>query len=394
MGMFKRAAARGIAHELVRSGQCSFPSKQAMDAAADAIADAAPGMPEVTPPEGHSPEHVALVANKLIEMAHELMASAGPQGAPAAAEVAKTSAAADYETLASDVAVECMDKAAAEVKQAGSLMHGGDKQNTPAAAAKENEVAALDAKQRAQGKHLVGVGSTQMHTESGAIGDLGKHPEQPSNTVSGANSLSKAAYERIIYKHAQALMKGGDKQNTPAAAAKTNDVAALDQAQRPQGKYLVGQGNANIDVPNEAHVGREHPATVQPKNKAVGSNSVTQASKMAGLSEDEQAYLSLFQKTAADVAAYLPAALTDDAKIAALQRMVPMSTQERQAELDRLYKSASTLPEALADLKADEPKEKKKKDETPEAEGAAEESKKESALLTQIRGIAAGTKTL
>ena len=93
MGLFKRAAARGIAHELVRTGVCSFPSKYAMDGAADAVADASPGLPEMSPPEGHDPEHVAAVANKLIQIAQELMQSAGPSGPPGAEDVAKMSSA-------------------------------------------------------------------------------------------------------------------------------------------------------------------------------------------------------------------------------------------------------------------------------------------------------------
>ena len=37
--LFKRAAVRGVAHELVTKGLCEFPSKEAMDTAADAVAD-------------------------------------------------------------------------------------------------------------------------------------------------------------------------------------------------------------------------------------------------------------------------------------------------------------------------------------------------------------------
>lgn len=394
MALFKRAAVRGIAHELVRNGLCSFPSKFAMDAAADAVADATPPeMPEVTPDQGHDPEQVAMVANKLIEIAHELMAHAGAGGPAGAEEVAKTSSAQDYDSVAYAAAVECMDKAAAEVKQGGALMHGGDAQNTPADAAKHDEVAALDAKQRPPGKHVVGVGNTAMSTASGEIGTQSSHPESPSNSPGGTNSLHKAAYEAVIRKYAQALMKGGDKQNTPAAAAKHNDVAALDLSRRPQGKYLVGQGNANIDVPQDAHIGREHPATEPPKNKATGSNSVTQASKVAGLSDEEQAYLDLFSKTAADVGSFLPKSLSEEQKVAALQRMIPMDHTARQAELDKLYKSASSLPEALAEIK--EEKKDEKKDAKPEGEASEEspvEEKKESSLLERIRNVAAAAR--
>lgn len=397
MGLFKRAAARGIATELVRTGMCSFPSKTAMDEAADAVADAAPPeMPEVAPPEGHKPDDVAMIANQLIQLAQQLMASAGPQGPAGAEDVAKMSAADDYDTLASNVAVECMDKAAAEAKIASGLMHGGDAQNTPEAASSTNEVAELDKKQRPQGKYLEGVGKTTHNTEGGAIGDLSKNPVQPSNSVSGTNSVNKAAaYSAIIQKFAGALIKGGDKGNTPAQAAATNEVAKLDLKQRPAGKYLVGQGNANIDVPNEAHIGREHAATVMPSNTPGGSNSVTQASKM---SSDQEMYLDLFNKTAADVGPSLPGQLTQDQKIAAIQRMIPMSRDERQLELNELYKSAGALPEALKaviegkkdgdkDEKKDVGEEKKEKKDD-DKDSKMPEAKKESSLLAKIKAAA------
>lgn len=417
MALFKRAAVRGIAHELVRTGVCSFPSKLAMDGAADAVADAPQGpaaaMPEMSPPEGHDPEQVAAVANKLIEIAHELMqhASGGGEGAapglppgappPEAEALSKESAASDYDTLAYNAAVECMDKAAAEVKQASGLMHGGDAQNTPAAAVSAgSEVAKLDAKQRPDGKYHDGRAKTQLDTQPGAIGDLSKNPVQPSNTVSGTNSVNKnAAYEAIIAKYAGALMKGGDKQNTPAAAAAAgNEVAKLDNAQRPQGKYLVGQGKANFTTPAGAHIGIEEKQPVQPSNTVSGSNSIIAASKAASdLSTDEQAYLELFQKTAADVGPHLPKTLSEEEKVAALQRMIPMSHEGRQAELDALYKAASMPPalaaaledkgESKSEKKDDDKKDEKKDDDDKKAPPF--ESKKESSLLTAIRNVAA-----
>ncbi len=164
MGLFKRAAVRGVAHELVRSGTISFPSKQAMDEAADAVADSpvTGGMPEMSGEGGHSPEELAAAANKLMEIAHALMEQAGaaapgspaaggpptppgaevppppsPEAAKEAAELTKIAAESDYETVASDVALACMEKAAAEVKQAagGALIHGGDKGNDASQAA-------------------------------------------------------------------------------------------------------------------------------------------------------------------------------------------------------------------------------------------------------------------
>src|SRR4051812_4847909 len=84
--LFKRAAVRGIAHELVARGVAQFPTKEAMEAAADAVADgpvAAP-MPEASPEQGHDPQQVVAVAQKLIQIGEALMQqAAGAGGAPA-----------------------------------------------------------------------------------------------------------------------------------------------------------------------------------------------------------------------------------------------------------------------------------------------------------------------
>lgn len=207
MGLFKRAAARGVAHELVRRGVVSFPSKEAADEAADAVADAMPdagpqgGMPEVSGDQGHSPEEIAEIANKLIEIAHALMAEAGgggaggppPEIAKAASELQKFAAEYTLESIASAVAVECMDKAAAE-KEAGSLINGGDKQNTPEAAKKVTEIGALDQKQRPTGYAVVGQGNANFsEPQASRVGTEEKHPNGPHNTPAGTNSVVQAS---------------------------------------------------------------------------------------------------------------------------------------------------------------------------------------------------------
>lgn len=415
MGLFKRAAARGVAHELVRRGIISFPSKEAMDAAADAVADSpvAGPMPEMSGPEGHSPEELATVANKLMEIAHALMEQAGaaaPAGAPPspeggppeppkpeaakeAAELSKTAAAADYETLAAEEAVACMTKAAEEVKAAttGALVQGGDKGNDPAQAATHGEVAALDKKQRPEGYAHTGMGKTQLESMKGHIGDLSKNPEGPHNTPSGGNSLTKdpghkaASIDDELKKIANKLvgLHDGKGKNDLADAAKIDTVAKLDNNFRPQGTYHVGQGNANIKEEAAARIGKEMPHPKAPKNHPSGVNSVVDASKVS--SEDE-AFLFLFKKTAEDVGPYLPAKLSDDEKVAAIRTMIGLDHDGRQAHLDELHKSAGMDESKESKVPASEhnkyTKDPAHKDEI------GKEQKKESALLGQIREIA------
>lgn len=325
MSLFKRAAVRGMAHELVRRNIITFPSKQAMDEAADAVADASP-MPEMAPPEGeHSPEQVAEIAQKLIDIGHALMAQAGigphpgaPAGAPPlpmegappeaeeaakkAAYLMKEAAFTAIDDLASQAAVAVMEKSAAETKTAnpkGALMHGGDAQNTASEAAKNDSVAALDQKQRPAGAHHLGVGNTELETAKGELGHQGK-------------------------------------------------------------------------------------ATVTPSNSPSGTNSVIQASKLS----EEDLYLALFDKCAADVGPYLPPAFTDEQKVAAIKDMIGLDRAGRQAYITSAYEKVASL--GNEEKKQDHDTYKRDPKHTDEIGGP---QKKESALIERVRQIAAAPAT-
>lgn len=409
MGLFKRAAARGVAHELVRSGLVQFPSKEAMDEAADAVADASP-MPEMSPEGGHSPEELATVANKLMEIAHALMEQAGaaapgspaaggpplpegaepppppsPEAAKESAELSKTAAAADYETVAAETSLACMEKAANEVKAAtqGALIHGGDKGNDPAQAAQHGEVAALDKKQRPEGYAHAGMGKTQLETMKGHLGDLSNHPEGPKNSPAGGNSLTKdpghkaASIDDELKKIANKLvgLHDGKDKNKLTDSAKIDTVAALDQKNRPQGKYHVGRGNANIKEDPASRIGKEQPHPAAPKNSPSGSNSVIEASKTS----EEDAFLVLFKKTAEDVGPYLPEKMTDDEKVAAISQMIGFNHDQRQEQITKLHEKHSAVDESKHDKYKKDPEHK---------DEIGKEQKKESALLDRIREIA------
>lgn len=404
MGLFKRAAIRGVAYEMVRQGVCAFPTKEAMEEAADAVADAHPEMPETSPEGGHSPEELAEAAQQLMEIAHALMEQAGaaggppmeeggppsmppsPEAAKEAEELSKTAAASDYETVAQEMAIGCMEKAAAEVKAAasGALIQGGDKGNDPSQAAQHGEIAALDKKQRPEGMYHVGQGKTDMDLMAGHIGDVSKHPGGPANSPSGTNSVnsdaSKSAALKKIANKLVGLHDGTDK-NKLTDAAKVDTLAQLDHKNRPQGTYLVGQGNANFSEPQAHRVGKEMPHPNGPKNSPSGTNSVIEASKTS----EEDAFLVLFKKTAEDVGPALPKSLSDDEKVAAISRMIGFDRDARQAYITELYTKQAESEEGMKgdESKSDEDGDKaKKKSEEPA-------QKKESSLLNRIREIAA-----
>jgi hypothetical protein len=419
MSLFKRAAVRGMAHELVRQNVVTFPSKLAMDEAADAVADATP-MPDMAGAEGHDPESVAQVAQKLMDIAHALMAQAGlehhegaPAGAPplpkdgagpAAAEAAKEAAylmkAASYtpvDVLASDAAVAVMEKAAAEMKIAnpsGALMHGGDKQNTSDEAAKSDSVAALDKKQRPAGYAHHGMGNTELETAKGEIGHQGAPTVSPSNSPSGTNSINadahKAAALRAQLKQAASALIGvaspAATKNKETDAAKADSVAVLDLKNRPMGAYHVGQGHTNIDEDEAARIGKEQRHPMAPSNSPSGSNSAIQASKLSA----DEAFMVLFDKCAADVGPYLPPSFSDDQKVAAIKAMIGLDHDGRQSFLNDAYAKVAEEekkkmpPELLMKLKGKDEEHAKKDDAMPA-------HKKESALLERVRQIAASS---
>lgn len=401
MGLFKRAAVRGMAHELVRRNVVNFPSKVAMDEAADAVADASP-MPEMAEEGGHSPEDVAAIAQKLIEIGHALQAEAGigahpgappgappmpmdaPGGGPPPPEAVEASKAAAYllkeasytpvEDLASNAAVSCMEKAAEEERTkianpSGALMHGGDKQNTHAAAAKNDSVAALDLKQRPENAYAGAMGHTALDTSKGELGHQGAPTVHPSNSPSGGNSVTADASKsaalmglRAQLKQAASTLIGvaSSTPNSEANAAKNDSVAVLDLKNRPAGAYHVGQGKTNINEDEAARIGKEQKHPHQPSNSPSGTNSVMAASKLSA----DEAFTILFDKCAEDVLTALPATYSDEQKVAAVKAMMGLDRDGRQAYITEAHKTAAVV-------------------ET-EDKGA----KKESSLLESVRRIA------
>jgi hypothetical protein len=360
MGMFKRAAARGIANELARTGVVSFPTKQAMDEIADQAADSMPSMPELPAggPEAPPAEaDTAALVQQIIALAEQLKAAQGGgmgggmggAGGPmsGAEAVQKEAAATDIETLASQAAIACMDKAAAET---GTLAGQGNSDNKPASATKNDSVAALDEKQRPEGTYNEGVGKTQLDTSAGQIGASKAPTVQPNASPSGENSVttgtkSAEALREAVLKQASTLIGvGGQKGNTMEQSAKNDPVAALDLKNRPLGKYMVPPGGANFSESQAARVGVEKKVTDGVNNSPGGSNSVTEASKAA--SEEEKAFTLLFQKTAADVGQYLPDGLSDDEKIAAVSAMMGLGTEGRQAYLTALHEKSAAAKKA------------------------------------------------
>lgn len=405
MSLFKRAAARGVAHELVRNGLADFGSKQAMEEAADTAADMMMHeAPDMTGEEGHDPEAIAALAERLMAIADELEGMG--HGDKHASESLRVEAQGDVMKIAAEAALSVMEKAAYETRTA-AVMEGGDKGNTESQAAAVDSVAGLDLKNRPEGYAENSRGQTEMDTSPGMVGRLSDASGHVSRTDMGVNSVNEDAKKQAsIRKLATALIMGGDKGNSAEQAASHNDVGQLDQKNRPTGYAVVGKGGANFSEPQAARVGQERKPDVTPSRTVSGTNSVIDASHAGAKAASEQAmYMDMFRKTAADVGPYLPGGLSDDLKIAAIQHMMPLDRSGRQTYITAMHQAKqaelSDLMEALHEKKETKAEEKKehaaggyehgKKDEGKEKEekGEKEEAKKEgAAILDAIRRAA------
>jgi hypothetical protein len=369
--MFKRAYARGANDELIRLGHIRYPSKTAADEVADAVGDAMPMDPGAG---GDVPQEVAVeVATTLVDAANMLVETAGGGGAPpegippgmegaeaaapppeAAAqmeEAAKESSAADIETRATNAASALMQKAAAQTKQAlGSTIEGGDKGNemgqAPAAETK------MEAKNRPQGKHVVGVGNTAHPVGQGNVGtEQVPAPEAPAESPSGSNSNIQQSklgevLKGIVQKHAMgSTIQGGDKGNKLDQAAGVTGEAALENNLRPQGTHVTGVGNTEMP-PGQGVIGSEQPHNIPPGESPSGSlpsggggNSVVDFSSSNKESADN-AYVQVFTLTAQKVAKHLPNNMAEDEKIAQIRHMMGYNDQEIVEHIGMLHKQA------------------------------------------------------
>lgn len=307
--LMKCAFVRGLNTELLRQGAVTFPSKQAADYAADFVANHS-GMPD---PFSAGPELSLKIAADLCVMltkaAHELCTQQGGYSAG----LSKSASVCDPATVASDDALALMHKVAEESG------------NSLESAAQNNDGAALDLMQRPPGYAVVGVGNI----ERPGVGITGS--EQPANLASrvdgdnSATATSKQAGIAALRKAAGAPYTSPD--NTLANAAKVDDGAALDMANRGGPGYaLAGVGNTDLTATGSGVQGKEK--DVAPAGSPSGSNSVN-APKTA--SERK------LNKLAARVVPFLPANLPDAVKVAHIRAMSGLGAQGQARYLEQVY---------------------------------------------------------
>ena len=213
MSLFKRAAARGVAHALVQRGVAEFSTKEAMEEASDAVADMMMGAsPELSGEQGHDPEELAALAEKIIAISDAMKAEQGMSEEHKMASVTvKMAGARDLETVAFEAANSVMVKAAEEVRSGGTLVGvGGQVGNTEQQAASNDSAAKLDLKNRSESEYTESRGRTDLDTSAGEVGKMTSAPKGPARADEGVNSVNedskKSAALASIRKMAAVLM--------------------------------------------------------------------------------------------------------------------------------------------------------------------------------------------
>lgn len=326
--MFKHAYVRGIQTALINEGVAAFPDKATADKVADYIADRIEV--DLTQPVPKATTHK--IAQDLVTASNYIAKQPGFK----AASWNKIASWDEVSVLADQNAVSLMEKAAE-----GSTIEGGDKGNeegqSPAGETK------MDASQRPPGYAEDSRGKTDVDTRPGAVGKEQENPNGPKETDSKDNSVQEqsrtaSATLASLFKAAEgSTIMGGDKGNKEMSSAE----AKMDASQRPPGYAVLPSqgalGEMMKQVTGPAVIGRETAQPNKPAESPSGSNSVTQHSAKAA---EEDPYIALFKKVAAEIHEYLPPTYGDDEKVAAVRACMGLTTREKAHYLQGLQKEA------------------------------------------------------
>lgn len=329
--MFKHAFVRGIQSALVNQGVAAFPDETTANKIADYIADHV----DIDLSKADPKEATLKVAREIKAASDELAKRPGYK----AAAWNKLANWEDVQRLADHNVVQLMTKAAE-----GSTIEGGDKGNDePQSPAGETK---MDVEQRPPGYATDSRGKTDVDTKPGAVGKEEENPNAPHRSDDKPNSpqeqsKTSATLRALFNKAAEgSTIMGGDKGNqTP-----TTGEGKMDLEQRPMGYATFGMsgvgslGEIMKAVSGPAVVGKEMPNPNAPAETDKKNNSVLQTTAKAA---QEDPYLLLFKKTAAEVNEYLPTSFDDDRKVAAVRACMGMTQHEKAHYLVSLQKEAA-----------------------------------------------------
>jgi len=328
--MFKQAYVRGVQNALIQAGHATYPDIDVATKIADYIADNLDF--SVLTEEG---EPVKVAGDVLVKVAEHLLEASDElrEGGYKQASFEKISSVEELSEVAGHHAIHLMKIAE------GSTIEGGDKGNDEPSSAE----AKMDLSDRPDGYAEDSQGDTDVDTRPGAVGKEDPQPNAPSESPGGTNSVVEqtrtASLSSLLKKIAEgSTIEGGDKGNQEETTAE----GKMDKKNRPDGyAVLPGQGDGgelHNMVGDKAVVGTETPHPNAPGEHPDGTNSVIQHSQKAA----NDKLLAAFRKTASEVLPYLHGSLSEQAKIAHIQALIPLSNKERAHYIHDLNSKVAT----------------------------------------------------
>lgn len=331
--MFKHAFVRGIQTALINSGHAVFPDADTATKVADYIAERV----DLDPLQGVSREVTHKVATDIVAASDYCKQQPNFK----AASFNKVATWDDVEKLAAHHAEQLMIKAAE-----GSTIEGGDKGNKEPTTGEGK----MDLSARPEGYATNSLGKTDVDTKPGMVGKEAPSPTPPHEAPSGSNSVTEhsrtASLSDLFRKAAEgSTILGGDKGNKEP----TTGEGKMDLQQRPVGYAVLPNQGAPGWLPgmidSSAVVGKETANPAAPSNSPSGSNSVTAHSAKAA---EDEAYLLLFRKTAAQVVQFLPGDIADESKISHVRVCMGLNDDEKARYLGQLQHDHKVASERAA----------------------------------------------
>lgn len=122
--------------------------------------------------------------------------------------------------------------------------------------------------------------------------------------------------------------------NTASDAAKHDELAALDLKNRAEGKYVGVAGHSSFPNVNQDFHVQHMPGAPKTGPSTVSSREIKSASDM---SQDEQIFVHLFNKTASEIGPYLPSNMDVDTKVAHIRAAIGLDNAQRVNYLNAIY---------------------------------------------------------
>lgn len=270
MSIFKRAHLRGMAHVLTQRGLTFWPSKLAMEEAADEVADSFPDeeIPEVSEDEGLTPDQAAEALTRLVEVSQDLGEKAAAAGYRLDASLQKTAASQAIEDAASQATIALLEKQATETAvPTGPDIPGSTPPPPEVDATAEGDV---DAATNPSADVVVPQGTTALDTKPGAVGKEEKRPDQPGAQASPP--VSEAAKTASPQELATTLQSFLTQLNTGSEKSAEMDGASLSggEARGPVPEPRVDVDD-NLDIPGALAPGQGKTVQNVPAQAVVGT---------------------------------------------------------------------------------------------------------------------------